>query len=516
MRESTSRDSSAEIAALAWAAGFRSDPLEGPPLDPCRMTELLVRHRLASRLLRQLKGCSPPGWCTPELQAAMRAQRAAALACQSRQLQALWDVRANVPGRPPLVIKGFTTYALTGDRSTVRYSGDVDLLCSDPEELGRGLEALGYVPSFDYEWRHEYGSFRRDRVALEVHRFYPVYGYPEGIREADLDPDRHPGIWLQSFPSPARHELHFEDLLPYLTPGRTPETRDFLIPCPEAAVLILCAHELKEFLQSPFVLNLPVRLALLAEIHDLIRLPAFDGMLLAELVSRFGGEDAMSLAGRLLGILLGEDPFPGLLGASYRAMGNHPRCLGYRGGWVDLGPPAEALLAPPPMSAIDRLGWCDLLVAPNVTPWSRGPVPPAPGGLDRAIVHAAGGSFDLPALCAWREGAELAVAMRLPPLPGSEHEYRVRLDGPGLGECFSVEIRAGEELPVAAGAGRLELACDSHGYELRIRLPWPSAAVLTEREGAVKVFLTLMRRDRRVRSYYNADAVIALPLRLCA
>lgn len=516
MTAPSSKTAIRELEALCWAAGFRELPPSAGP-DPERMCHLLLDHGLAGRLLARLAGDTVPAWCTPALRQAMHEEQTAGRARWARQETAVRALIAALPANErPFVLPGEATGAVTD----AAVGGDdgvaIDVLSPEPARLATTLGKLGYRRGLGPAAYDAWTRLQRDGVAINLYGPFPIYAYPAGLRGLDLTPESHPGIWLQSFSSPERHELRFSDLIPYLTDDESSEPLEGCVIRPEPRALIHCARQFHAYIQSPFVRAPALRLGVLAEIRDLLTLPVFDGSLFRELTQRWHGADAVNLAGQLLEQWCGRVPEnlrsvrAGALPAVF------PRCMGSCGAWVDLGPPAEALLMSSSMEAVERLGMSSVRLERAEGPWRRGPIPPAPGGLDRFIVHAGDGDFDLPALCAWRSADALSIAVRLPRLPRPGQDYGVRCDGECPEEHLEIEFDSiCEELRVA-GPGRVDMASDAQGHELRIHLGWKSLATLLAAGVPARILLTIARRKHRVSSFYDAEAVIVLPLRLTA
>lgn len=80
--------------------------------------------------------------------------------------------------------------------------------------------------------------------------------------------------------------------------------------------------------------------------------------------------------------------------------------------------------------------------------------------------------------------------------------------------CWSVEFDSIRQEPLVAGSGRVDVASDAQGHELQIHLSWPSHSTLLRGGAPARALLTITRRNHLVSSGFNAEAVIAVPLRL--
>ncbi len=332
---------------LKWAAGapISLPGIEGIQderllcllgIDEDAFLDLLAKHRLAQRFLDRYRR-ERPGWCSPTLLGRVLELGALAQKHTRRQLDALHEItRALDPAAPPLIaIKGFTTYALTGQEKHLRQSADLDLFAPDPAVLFDHLLRLGYTGFQKGLDHHEWAEMQRQDIKIEIHRCFPVYSYPPGITACDLVPEHHPGLWHQPFTQLHRREIgddalmatlqaegarwnrtlrhreiHYEDLLAHSVCGTTPDTADLRVPHPNMAAFLLCAHEFMNYAGPLLMTALPVKLAILADILDLTRHPQFDLPGFLSLAERFQGQDALAFVGGLLQTCFGSNPFP--------------------------------------------------------------------------------------------------------------------------------------------------------------------------------------------------------------
>lgn len=273
-------------------------------LNENKLLDLVMRHRLAVRFLDRVQR-ERPVWCRPNLTLRLIEQRAQAQIRFGRQMNALREICAALASqrKPLTVIKGFSTYALTGRKEHIHLSGDLDVLFDDIDYLNETLQRLGYrqAPSEQkHLGEHEAAQLCRDDVMFEVHRHFPVWSYPPGVTTADLVPSHHRGLWIQRFTAHDETKILYQHLCEYSQTGAAPETRDLFVADPNMCVLISCAHALKNFMFPPTYSPLTVRLSEVADIHDLVRHPQFHQQCFLDSVDRFKGHDVVHFARQLV------------------------------------------------------------------------------------------------------------------------------------------------------------------------------------------------------------------------
>jgi hypothetical protein len=293
----------------------------------------------------------------------MLEQRAIALHQTKKQMKLMQEIARMVatPSLPLIPIKGFTGYAFTGDPAHIRWSADLDLFFCDLERLNTALQELGFSerPSLRFNQfdlvscedlddqeghpapavngQHEYREMvRGQHKEVEIHGYFPVFTYPEGVAEADLFPENHPGYWMQTFPNTEGRGILYKHLRASAIPGTAPETKEFMIPEPALSVLVGCAHIFAHYLVvGPFDNWLPLKLVELAEIRDIAQDPRFNRTRFQQLLHKFGGQDAVNLTNHLLRTYLNSNAlaFTALQPAAERRK-CFPRFVRWWRGWA--------------------------------------------------------------------------------------------------------------------------------------------------------------------------------------
>src|SRR5262249_53645195 len=149
-----------------------------------------------------------PGWCSKTLLGSLLQQNALDTSHLRRQIEAMQELTRAMASHPypPIIIKGFSTYALTGESYHLRGSADLDVFHCDPDYLLDTLQRLGFTGArhtiaFDefgtlsceefpqtapeVYGEHEFGHMQRGDVKIELHRYFPACSYPQGVRQAD-------------------------------------------------------------------------------------------------------------------------------------------------------------------------------------------------------------------------------------------------------------------------------------------------------------------------------------------
>lgn len=491
-----------ELPILLWAVTGEGPPPPARP-DLRKLLSLAYEHRLIPRLLYLLRRMQP-AWSSPALLAALQAENARAVVLHQRRIQALreittaWEHRMGPSAEPLIVVKGFSVFALTGDARHLRLSGDLDLFAPDPEALWQVLTDLGYHGTRHGGKFTEYANLRRAEVAIEIHRFFAVYAYPEGLAAADLTPERNPGVWRQQFGPIRRRTLDHAALRLRARQSEVELCRGLHVPEAALTALLLCAHEFGETLHSPFEIAVPVRLGIVADLLDLMRRPCFDAGRFHHLAAEYGAEDALRCMGAFIQLCGCSVPeaLAGFTGAPSRL----PRQVGFRGGWAALTTPHEEL------QPADRTALLHQLGSNRIDP-SEDPEAVLP---EHVILHSAGAEAFTPRISVRCRPGQLRVEVRLPPLEPERHEYRVRIDGlwpngPRL---------AGNVGPwgsTTTGVGRVSPRHEVEDLIVTLELP-----VSGEVEGALPLLLAVMRRDRARDDFWDADQTAVVPLLVSA
>jgi len=545
-----------ECDLLKWAAGapVALPRFEGVPddrllallgIDEGWLVSLLQQHRLEHRfLLRALR--ERPAWCGRRLLAHIGGHCEAIERHRERQLRRVGEAARVLAssGCPLIAVKGFSTHALTGERRHLRFSKDVDLLCDDPTRLGDTLLRLGYTGiRLDHLDAHEFASMRRAETEIEIHRYFPVPAYPSGVAGADLSPERHPGLWAQSFPNIPVQRLRYADVLAHSAPGPAPEMRELMLPSPAMSVLILCAHEFRNLIKGLFRYSLMTRLGVLAEIRDLAAHPRFDVPAFRALVAAFGGHDAVQSVGHLIQAYWGDDPLAPALAAdvpprwserlrsgltatvqrivAQREEAGDPRLpqslVGdwWCGNWAALLS-AEELLLPPELSTMMARLRTSTLVARRAGAMAGA----AGAGIERVIIQRQDGE-DLPfQLRATYDEQRLRLHLRLAQRFEAGRYYHLLVHGEEYAKLaywldVGVDGRLLKEW-AQAGEGEAEIAATGEEIHVAIAFPWRALPRGWRRERSGHLLLQLMKC--RIREAPHAvvvnDPVIALTVPL--
>jgi len=304
-----------EKEILKWAAGSTkvsaAMSVSGPPdeqwlqlvgVDQERLVSLLEWHRLAQRFLWRY-GEERPRWCNRSLLSQIAFLQRRAQTKMRRQIAAVQEIQAALPPRksPLLILKGFSTYALTGNLFNLHGSSDLDLSYDNLELLWNVLSKLGYIGKRLFG--HEYGHMTRGDIKIDIHEYFPVYSYPEGLIMHDLQHHQNVPVVQHGPMSLKEYRLYYEDFCQELTNGKTPETSDLTFLQPTFLVLLLCAHQFKNCVTSLHYMgehHRTVRLAELMDIAELTKQADFDVERLMDLRNVRGGGSSIDLALHLL------------------------------------------------------------------------------------------------------------------------------------------------------------------------------------------------------------------------
>ncbi|MBO3736637.1 nucleotidyltransferase family protein [Actinoplanes flavus] len=330
---------SALTSVLRWAAGA-DITLTDPDFDDQQLLYLIDQHALAGRLLRRLP--AGPQWLRYRLGVPVAQQFADTLTRAAAHIRAIDDIVAALGDQPPpILVKGMATGLLTGDEHLLR-CGDIDLVCADGASLIEVLTGLGYQRTRQ-PFLHELGELTRDGIEIDVHAYLPVPAYG-AVGCTDFSSPEHGETWRQprrpSAMNPIRHDR--------LADGGAVTVGRVSVADPCLLAIVLCAHAFLNFTNMWSLSHRAkpcVKLAELADLHDLVRHKDFDPARFAALVDDLDAHDAVRWAGWASTTLLGSNPLPVPAGTE-----PFPRCLWWDF-WAHIPADREALLLP---------GWFDL------------------------------------------------------------------------------------------------------------------------------------------------------------
>jgi hypothetical protein len=349
------------IGVLEWTAGARAAAPELAAGDVELAAGLLDAHGLGGRFLHRLatEGADVP----PALVDAVAIDVAATHHMIARQIDAVraFIVASGADPADVVILKGMSTYVVTGDESTAR-TGDVDIVVVDGIDLDATFCAMGFRrtrPPF----MHELGEFTLDGVEIDVHHHFPIYSVP-------TDPDGAPRS-TGSF-APLRVDADVDRFRRSARPGHDGVAADLRFAGAELSAIVLAGHAFMNFTnlwsishrEKPYV-----RLAELLDIERLLAVPDFDPALLVELEADLGAGQALDWVDTIARALLGRSVIPG------RRRFEPPRCLWWHlwetvpldttdlltPDWLDVAPLNERL----GFSTVDPGEWFEVPTAPD-------------------------------------------------------------------------------------------------------------------------------------------------------
>lgn len=407
------------LQILKWAAGAKEDVTAIKEVDPEPLLVLLAAHNLISRFHHQCQR-EKPRWYTRALSIPAYTKARAIESRARHQIAIVQEISEALSQDvlPLLVIKGPAVFATTGERRHLRFSGDLDLLCPNSQCLWDTLVELGFRGERNdaldetKSSAHEFGVLTRGDTTIEIHSYFPVARYPDEVRCADFLPACHPERWVQALPVFLQSSIGFDLLVAHSIDGAEQDARHLRIPDPAASILILCAHEFRNFLHSPFT-GMTVRLSALADVYDLARDPRFDAGSLLTLMAEAGAEDSVCFVASLLQTYFGCQPLP--VAVTPFEGRDFPQSLSYSGGWASVTEPNDILLMSGSEVFVPALGANRVVAAEQE---GKAPLPRLI--LKSPVVP----NIELGARCD-ANGLHLSIAF-LDPLPEG-HEYEVYL-----------------------------------------------------------------------------------------
>ena len=419
---------------LCWAAGAPVDVSGIPSVDPQRLLIWIARHKLAVRFVRRAQA-ERPHWYTRALSIPLWQEGRQIRSTVERHITATQEVAqaAQASGLPsPIPLKGFTTYALTGDDGVLRPSSDLDLLADDPDALIALLTRLGFANMGAHCRDHEAAKMQRGGVKVEVHRHVPVRSYLETLG-AHMDGADQVGWSFQTAePTGECRPIEYADFRQHLTAGAAPEMRSLLLPSPTLAVLVLCVHSFRDYIERGMAwLNHPIPLADLADLRDLAARPEFDADAFCALAESVGAQHSVEATARMLEIWLGVSPLPSLAGppSIFHRRSIFPQRVSWvLGVWAYLGP-LENLPVRSWDSALAALGEATTI---DMTGPACAYATPGASGTPfvTAIVREVEGERLPVSLTVSATDTRLTIQAEMPPLPlGDDDAFKFSFDG---------------------------------------------------------------------------------------
>jgi hypothetical protein len=504
-----------ELDILKWAAGAPVELPEDDAVDEERLCELLGYHRLGPRLLTRLDEvrCSDqklPAWCTRTMMAVLLGEKMRSEKELRAKINAVQEIiAATGDDQPVFVVKGFSTYALTSDKRHVRRSSDIDLFGPDEERLFQTLLGLGYTGEYVTQEHHEYAGLQRGDTCIEIHRYLPVFSFPDGIDTVDLVPEHHPGTWRQALVEPPPCKVVYRDLLEHTVTGHAPGTETIRVLDVTMATLSLCTHESKAFTMPLFGRPMTIKLSMLADILDLTRHSEFDAVKFAHLVERFQARDTVRLVGYMIWSYFGVNAFGISIPESAEdSLFPYPRTLHNYGLWGLVSTSDEVIPPFDVQTIVDRLGYSTVVA----------------GGQDergmelRRILWAEREPLSFDAAISW-ESDSLHIEMALPPLTQPEQEYRAKVfGGPGGGFGHWARISSDGTVAEQGTSGHAAVLHSSgrQGDDWRIRFSfaWETLPTGLREAEALPFLVSATRHDLRREGFHNDDQLTLAPLRI--
>jgi Uncharacterised nucleotidyltransferase len=314
--------------------------------DPARLLARIAEHRLAGRCRRYRVALEERRYPT-ELIAGIDLLHHETLREYRRNSVAAAAAFHRFGDALGAVIKGFSSYLLTGDESTLR-CGDIDLV------VDHGAPIVEYLLSQRFErtrppFMHEIGEFTRDGVEIDLQANFPVSRYPPGTADTYARAVAPCGTVQSS-------EIRFDDLQSARVAVSTDSGR-ICVPSLEMAVLIAAAHGFMNFTNLWSISHREkawVRLCELADMREMASAPAFSRTRFRRLVEQFRAHDVVAWADWIWTRLSGTPVLTGVGDAARRDA--FPMNLWWNL-WVAMRPDIPSLLAERwyPLAEVTRL-----------------------------------------------------------------------------------------------------------------------------------------------------------------
>jgi len=198
-------------------------------------------------------------------------------------------------GIKPLVIKGFTSFYLTGNTALLRKSKDMDVFAQEPSEFVRILVEDGFN-EIKSPNPHEYSMLTKDSIEIDLHRHFPIASYPRDLGQRELNKEL-----ITNEPLQFVNYLDYDSIIHH-----TVELPDCLIPTVTMSALIACINIFNDYVTG-FAKAPSMKLIEVIEVIELIRHQNFNRGVFVRLVNLYGTQDAVSFTNYITQELFGME-----------------------------------------------------------------------------------------------------------------------------------------------------------------------------------------------------------------
>lgn len=350
----------AEDRFLLAVAAHRPDLLPASLSDIDYLTERIREHRLDGRCRRHTSDFKDRGYPKALLDA-VDALDAATDRDYLYNQEAVEGIVVRMGSDFGVVIKGFTTHLLTGDRATLR-CGDIDVVVADSAPVIDYLLKSGFRQT-RAPFLHEVGEFSRDNIEFDIQWGFPVCRYPDDLNEDSEQPLRACGLMVTE-------HIDAEFMRDHSETAALGSVR-IRVPTVELAALITASHAFMNYTNIWSISHRRkawLRLAEFADILDLRLRSTFSIVRFHQLIERFRAQDIIAWANATWDRLVGEPLFPDVsLPLSCSSV--TPCCLWWNL-WIRLEPPSQLLLRESwfPLHAVLRILERSVLGGPSQCP----------------------------------------------------------------------------------------------------------------------------------------------------
>jgi len=185
---------------LLWSMDLRNYEEEGELIDNDfeKLLRLLSKHKLLIRFYHKAAAIQPK-WLSESQCTVLRLEYEKQQKLINEKIVALDELSKYAEEKKVdfVIVKGLSTYFLLGEAADIRTSTDIDILCSNHQDLVQLLEDLGYLKEEKEYPPHEYISMLRGEVKFDIHKYVPLTRYHPGLKKSikNMDSSR---TWLVS------------------------------------------------------------------------------------------------------------------------------------------------------------------------------------------------------------------------------------------------------------------------------------------------------------------------------
>ncbi|MBO9608390.1 MAG: hypothetical protein J7639_20715, partial [Paenibacillaceae bacterium] len=295
-------DTTLALRLFRWVIGCQETlPARIEADEEDAMFALIKKHRIERSFMNQYKLYKPTCFSSRLIEKIMHQEfiSQTQFIKQVNALDKLSQHLLNGYQNPLIIIKGISIFGHTG---SIRYSSDLDVLYFNNHMLNNFLIDSGFHPVTYPGSDHEEFTISNNEIFIEIHKFFPVFGYPYSLTSNNKDDEAISQNWI------TKKKITYDDLLTESVEGHW---RHIKYPNVNMTIFIISCHLLSDFMFTTFDKNM-IRLYNLISVYELCKSPNYCPQQLKLYADKYLGNDALRFVGNLLNFFYGENPLPNI------------------------------------------------------------------------------------------------------------------------------------------------------------------------------------------------------------